>query len=261
MPYHIHCLKEELSNKQKVNHGYSLRAFARDLDMNSSTLSQVLSGKRKLPVKNIEKVLLKLELTPEAKHLFFESYYRSSSRLDSIKIDPSDNRFVLEQSQFKVIAEWEHYAILAMFNLASFQLNEETVSQKLGLSLNRTQVVLENLKQAGLIKRDDTGKLVKTHPDLKTSEDVLSKGLQESHKETVKMSLDKLESTDVLKRDYSSTTLAIDMQKLPEAKQIIREFRRKMTELMKEGDQTEIYQLAIQFFPLSHLDKNQQEQQ
>jgi hypothetical protein len=45
--------------------------------------------------------------------------------------------------------------------------------------------------------------------------------------------------------------VAIDLNKLPEIKVAIREFRQKMLELIKSGRPTEVYQLAIQLYPIS----------
>ena len=56
-------------------------------------------------------------------------------------------------------------------------------------------------------------------------------------------------------RDFSSTTVAIDLDKLPEVKTIIREFRQKMTTLLRDGKKTDVFQLAIQFYPLTKIDK------
>ncbi|MNL64824.1 hypothetical protein D3C87_1890770 [compost metagenome] len=62
----------------------------------------------------------------------------------------------------------------------------------------------------------------------------------------------KLDEVDMMLRDFSSTTLAIDLDKLTEAKTIIREFRQKMSALLRDGNKTDVYQLAIQFYPLTH---------
>jgi hypothetical protein len=70
------------------------------------------------------------------------------------------------------------------------------------------------------------------------------------HLETLDQGKEKLE-LDVELRDFSSIMLAIDPEKLPEAKTIIREFRQKMASLLKHGHRSEVYQLAIQFYPLT----------
>lgn len=69
--------------------------------------------------------------------------------------------------------------------------------------------------------------------------------------ETLEIGKNKLEEIEVELRDFSSATVAIDLEKLPEAKTIIREFRQKMSALLRDGEKTDVYQLAIQFYPLT----------
>ena len=49
MYIYISKLKKTLAISQKENPSYSLRAFAKKLDMHSATLSMVLNGKRSIP--------------------------------------------------------------------------------------------------------------------------------------------------------------------------------------------------------------------
>ena len=70
------------------------------------------------------------------------------------------------------------------------------------------------------------------------------------------MAKEKLE-LKLSERDYSSLVFAMDKSKIELAKRIIREFRLKMTELCKDGNKTEVYQLAIQLFPMTEVDKNE----
>jgi hypothetical protein len=44
------------------------------------------------------------------------------------------------------------------------------------------------------------------------------------------------------------------MNKFHDAKMLIKEFRKKMAVLLSEGERKEVYQLAIQFYPLSNLE-------
>ena len=52
-------------------------------------------------------------------------------------------------------------------------------------------------------------------------------------------------------RDFSSIMVALDPEKLPEVKTIIREFRQKLATLVKDGHRSEVYQLAIQLYPIT----------
>lgn len=252
--YYIHKLKEDLSLKQKQNPHYSLRAYARDLGLHSSTLSQILKGKRALPLKNAGEVAFKLNLGPKEKTLFLESLYKTKTSIDDIDIS-QDDRFLIDESYYKVIAEWEHYAVLTLFDVASFEATPLEISQRLGITENRADVVLNNLLNCELIKHEK-GKLVKSHSSIRTTEDITSQALRESHKEVLEMGKEKLDKVAVEKRDYSSMTIAVDPEKMTEAKTIIREFRQKMLALLRDGNKTGVYQLAIQFYPLTNDENN-----
>lgn len=252
--YHIHKLKEYLSVKQRKNPSYSLRALSRDLSISPSTLSQILKGKRSIPKKRLKDICNKLELSPKEFTLFAESFQRSKTNIDDIKISKIDQRFMLDESYYRVIAEWEHYAVLELFKLSDFQVSEERISTKLGISENRAEVVINNLLACGLINQGTEGELIASHPDIKTTEDISNNALKASHKETMEIGVDKLNELSVELRDFSSTTLAVDMDKIDDAKTIIREFRQKMTALLSKGNKSEVFQLAIQFYPLSNME-------
>lgn len=249
--YYLSKIKEEFSRKQRVNEQYSLRAYARDLGVHPSTLSQVMKGNRALPLKDSLNVVKNLKLGPMDKTLFMESLYRRKTSIDDIEINPLNERFMLDESYYKALAEWEHFAVLELYELANFQATNDDIARKLKITPNRTEVVVTNLLTCGLLVRDDAGLLIRAHSSVRTTEDVKSQALHESHKETLNMGLNKLEEIEVEFRDFSSTTVAIDLEKLTEAKTIIREFRQKMEALLRDGNKTDLYQLAIQFFPLT----------
>lgn len=171
--YYIHKLKEVLSQKQKDNAHYSMRAFARDINVNSATLCQVLNGKRGLPFKRAYDVSKSLSLSPKEQTLFLESFHRTKTNIDDIKISDLDERFMLDESYYNVIAEWEHYAVLEFFNFEYFEITKEFISLKLGINHNRAEVVLNNLLNVKLITIDKEGKYSNVHEAIRTTEDII----------------------------------------------------------------------------------------
>lgn len=252
--YYINKLKEGLVLRQQSNPRYSLRAFARDLSVDSSTLSQILNGKRPIPAKIAKDVARKLELDAKETTLFVESINRSQTSIDSIKIAPLDKRFMLDDSYFKVIAEWEHYAVLDLYDLEDFRPTTEYIERKLNLTESRTLQVLSNLEVCGLLVKTKSG-YKKAHPDIRTTEDSRGEALNQAHLEELELAKIKLKEIEKEFRDFSSSTYAIDPEKMDEAKTIIREFRQKMGALLKSGEKKEVYMLAIQFYPLTDLGK------
>ncbi len=252
--YYITKLKDGLCIRQQSNPRYSIRAYARDLNVDSSTLSQILNGKRPIPARSAKAFARKLELDPKETTLFVESINRSATSLDDIKIAPLDQRFMLDESYFKVIAEWEHYAVLDLYELEDFEPTIQYIEKKLNLTNPRALQVLANLEICGLLVKDKNG-YRKAHPDIRTTEDSRGEALNQAHLEELELAKIKLKEIEKEYRDFSSATYAIDPEKMDEAKTIIREFRQKMGALLKTGEKKEVYMLAIQFYPLTDLSK------
>lgn len=188
--YYSKKLKEVLVQKQRVVSSYSLRAFSRDLDMHPSTLSLVLQERRPLPKKNVEKVIQKLEMTPSEEAIFRESLNnKKNTSLDQIEVSEEyNNRFILDDSQYKAIAEWEHYAVITLMETDNFESSIEHICERLEISEMRAETVLRNLENAQLIGKDEKGDYVLLKGPLRTTEDISSKALRASHKETLDMS-------------------------------------------------------------------------
>ena len=249
--HYLNLLKEHLGKKQRSNPQYSLRAFARYLDVHPSTLSAVLNGMRSLPYKDAQRVAKKLMLSPMEETLFVESLLRTKTRLDEIVIPRDQERFMLDESYYKVISEWEHYAVMALFDVTGFKATIPEVVQRLNVSEARAETVLNHLIACGLLVENQDGSLKRAHDQLRTTEDVKNQAIHQGHRDAMELGLTKLDGVPVELRDFSEVVLAIDPDKMGEAKTIIREFRQKMSALMKKGEKTEVYQLAIQFYPLS----------
>jgi uncharacterized protein (TIGR02147 family) len=139
-------------------------------------------------------------------------------------------------------------------DLEDFSSDIAWIAKRLSISKSRAEIVIDGLLASGLIKREN-GKLKKTAKQLTTTQDIQSIALRHSHKETLEMAVEKIESISIEDRFYSSNTIAMNRNKLSEAKNLIREFRRKLTALLEDGQKTEVYQFNFQLFPLTELKK------
>ncbi len=254
--FYLEKIRAGFSMRQRTNPTYSLRAYGRDLGIHPSTLSQVLLGRRPLPLKLSTQVADHLRLNARERTLFFDSLGKRRVSLDQIQISAEDTRFLLDETYFQIIAEWEHYAALTLFECEDFDPSPAEIARRLKIQVNRAEVVLINLIRFGLLKRLPSGELRPSHPSVRTTEDVASAALKASHRETLEMGKEKLDKVPPDLRDFSSMMVAIDPARLPEVKIVIREFRQKLSELLKSGAHTEVYQLGIQFYPLTDLDTN-----
>ncbi len=255
--HYLTTLKREFAKKQRASRTYSLRAFARHLGIPASSLALILKNKRPFPVAAAGKVCQKLNLSPRETQLFHQSVQLRRANLTTLtelKL-PKVGVVLDEEAYFRVIAEWEHYAVLHLLDTRDFIANSTSVSDRLCITETRASDVLENLLNCGLLVADKNAQFSKTHAHVRTTEDILSPALRKSHKEALEMGLEKLETVSMDLRDYSSMTLAIDPSRLPHFKKLIREFRQKLTTFSEEGDLQEVYQFCFQMYPLTKIKK------
>lgn len=253
--FYIQLIKERFSKKQRSNSHYSLRAFARDLGINSSTLSHILNDKRSIPTRHVYNIANKLELSPKENALFMQSYHEKRNINNFENLSSLTSQYLIDESNYKVIAEWEHFAVLELFNIKGFKLNVLALEKYFNIAKNRAEVVINNLLTAGLISINENGQYQKTFFDIKTTDGIISRALKESHIETLNLGISKIQEIDIELRDFTSSTLSINVVKIPEAKKLIREFSKKMSALLRDGKESEVYQLAVQLFPLSKINK------
>jgi len=253
--FYLSLLKEELVERQKKNPSYSLRSYADFLGIHPGTLSSVFNGKRTLPLTSADKITLRLGLSPKEKMDFLKSLATEKAKFKYLTQEEKEKQVYLDENNFKIIAQYEHYAIVTLMDVKDFQSNPIWIAKRLGLSLNRVEMALERLISAGLVIKDEAGNFKKTFSKLGTTIDILSPALQKAHLEDLDIAKEKLGRVDVHKRNYSSTTIAVNPAKMEKAKMVIYEFRQKMRALMEQGDRSEVYQLCVQLFPLTELEE------
>ena len=100
-------LKKHLVEMKKRNPSYSLRAFARKLEISPSALSEIIAGRRKVSRRTAARVFGKINMTSS-----------EQEKLNAL-MRQEDSRKPLPEDVFSIIAGWQYYAILSLFELSS----------------------------------------------------------------------------------------------------------------------------------------------
>jgi len=240
----IEHMKQTFEDRMKKNPSYSLRAFARSLAMDSSTVSALLRGKRPLSFKTAKKIVDGLEIKDpvEAQALIMTTFQPKDNEADKYKELP------LEIAE--TIAHWQHFAILALLEVKAFKSTERNIADRLNVPLTLVRESLIRMEKLELIKRDRvTWKL--TGKNISTPSQIPSKMLREGHKQNILKSLESLEKDPIELRDISGITIAISRDKLDAARKLIRNFRLRMASFLEGSQQDSVYRLNIQLFPLT----------
>ncbi len=239
----VEYLKSEFIRRSRRNSNYSLRSFARSLGMDSSTLSAIIRGKRNVSFKMAKRLLDQLELQPTTRKKIVQS-------LLNAKESKSKSYFEISSDVLATISSWENFAVLSLLETEDAKSSSAWVAERLKINLGRAIEVVDQLERLGLIVKEN-GKWSVTHKELTTSQDVPSSALRKAHKEYIEKSIASMESVPVNLRDLTGMTMAIDSSKIAEAKELIKNFRRDLANLLEAGKRDEVYRVNIQFYPLT----------
>lgn len=240
-------LERELSRRSKKNPSYSLRSFAKSLDMDASLLSKLLSGKRPINDGHILKLGPKLGLSLRGLKKFQEgSNDKISAAFKPLSLD-----------QYDLISEWEHYAILELVSLKSFKPCLKWVATQLKSTTNKVRACVKRLERSGLLKIEEDGSWVDISSGYSThilGENITTEAHKASQKEILKKAIKSIDDIDFKKRDQSSMMLSTSPEKIIKAKKMITKFRRELTYFLEDTeDKTAVYQLSVSLFPLINI--------
>jgi transcriptional regulator with XRE-family HTH domain len=143
-------LQAELARRCAANPRYSLRAFAKMLHVNHSTLSQILRGKRPLTRQTIERLGPRLKLSPEAVMRFVARLRRPSHPDGAIR-----EATLLAHDTACAISEWHHHAILELLRLPEFQTDSRWIARVLDLRVDEVNMALQRLLRLGMLEMRD----------------------------------------------------------------------------------------------------------
>jgi len=254
-------LQQEFSVRCKRNPRYSLRGFAKLLELDPSTVSQLISGKRLASKKLVEKICFRLETHPLEKEQLINRIdqikaNKKISRDPNVQFKTSENYKQLTLDAFQVISDWCHYAILELTFIEGFQSSPAWIARTLGITAIETRAAIDRLKRLELIE-EHNGKLRKTDALITNGLDgMTSSGLKQLQRQVLQKALDAIDSVPQDEKDISSMTMSIDPSKLHNARQLIKNFRRQLCQFLENGKRARVYHLGIQLYPVSKSTKN-----
>jgi uncharacterized protein (TIGR02147 family) len=252
-------LRAELARRTERNSGYSANAFARDLGVSKAYLSLLFSGKRPLTEAAARKLSRKLSLGAQEAEYFELIRKLESARTEEIRkyylgqlnqFRKSHDVTELSLEQFKVMSDWQHSAILEAVELDDMEPTPEAIAAKLNLPVSDVNGASSRLLKLGLLTRKGKRFQRTKQGLLATSNDISSAALRSFHRQILSMASDALDEQPVEERHVSGMTMAIDPEKLPEAKARIRQFMRDLMADLGTGKKTEVYQISTQLFRL-----------
>ncbi len=214
-------LKTTLIEKQNKNSLYSIRAFARDLNIGKSTLHEAIYNQKDLSLNLANKVLDNLG-------------YGEAEKQDIINYNYFPERDILfkeiSDAEFQKISTCEHFALLSLSKLKNIDANPTTLAKSLCISKEKAKNILKDLIELKLIQVNDKQKIERTSRSLRTSYDIKSKTIQSFHRKTLVKIQDSISEIDVELREIASSTFLMQPEKIKELKEELKNIRRKLVQ-------------------------------
>ncbi|UXR64806.1 TIGR02147 family protein [Bdellovibrio bacteriovorus] len=247
-------LQEELVARCRSNPNYSLRSFARSLQVEPSALSQMINGKRPITEKMKMRLGSALGLTTDQLRRLPASAEAMQGH-NEIRIQFQQ----LTMDSFAVISDWYHYAILELTYLEDFKSDAIWIAQRLGITKSEVNIAVNRLLRLGLLKKNEKGKWIDASENgelthLSPSE--TSDAARKYQIQLLELSQNAVREIAVKKRNHTSATLCFDPEDLELAIERIADFRRSFARDFQPKKAKDVYQLQISFFPLTKQKDN-----
>lgn len=254
-------LKEELAARCRTNPRYSLRAFARDLKLAPSRLSEILSGKQGLSRPAAERIAKALGYAPgemerfcdlvEAMHARSKKS-RDSAKLRLKKLELPSEAVQLHHDTVKTIADWYHFAILELTNTADFRSDSKWIARRLGISEFEVQLALDRLTRLNLITLKG-GKIHVNYAQGLVQTDVPSSTVENFLSQLLVKAREALVMQPPAVSEFNADVLAVDKDRIPELKKALKEVRNKFCKNVSDGESKDgLYCFSFQFFELGN---------
>jgi uncharacterized protein (TIGR02147 family) len=242
-------LRDRLALLQAANARYSLRAFSKRLNVQPSTLSEILNEKREITYGLSRRVLERLSIPPREIEDILQAMPRRAPHKS--RAPELVSYRVLGTEEFNVVADWYYFAILSLVETRGFVSSHAWIARRLGIAVHQSRKAVRTLIRLGLLKELRSGRWVGTGRKFRTSYDVPSSAIRKNHSQGLGLAQGALDEVPVERREFGASTIAADPRRIPAAKERIRAFRRELSAFLEGGRKSEVYRLGVQLFPLT----------
>lgn len=236
-----------------------MRAFARDLKISPSRLSEVLSRRHHLSASMAESVGANLGFKDKDLAYFKDlvesqtgrsESLRHQARLRLLKHSFADAKTALKLDEFKAISAWYHFAILELFKTRGFSDDPQWIARTLRISSKTAKSALLRLERLRFIEKKQATYQLRRGRTF-TDSDTPQAALRDYHRQIFERAVQALHTQTKAERVTLSAVAAIDSESVDtlrtEIKALIDKF---VTRSAKQRDADHVYCMTVQLFKL-----------
>jgi uncharacterized protein (TIGR02147 family) len=266
-------LADFYENKKAENRSFSYRSFARRAGFNSSGYySDVVNQKRNLSDSLLPKFAKGLDLSVEEIRYFEQLVHFDHASTPEIKQNVFEKVIALlplrlqkiKQAQADYFSKWHHVAIRELLAITNISENYDALANFVSpqITVKEAKQAILTLQELELIEKNTDGFWKATHSSLITrGEEIGPFLIQQYHSRMLELASESLTRHAKPDRSLSTTTMSISIEGTERIKHHIEKFQKTLIELVESDKQEDrVYQLNVQFFPLSQIPKSTEEE-
>jgi uncharacterized protein (TIGR02147 family) len=254
-------LKDEYLSRSRGRPQYSLRAFARDIGISASRVSELFQKKNHLSTRLAFQIAEKLSLNAKESERFCNMVAARSAR--NLKQRKTAQRALrgerladlpmrLTDSDFSPLSDWFYLVLIELASQNQLTKNYSKFAKILGLSELQVRLACEKLLAAKFLSEDGKN-LRATHRQLFAGDQGPSAVIRKFHEQFLEVARMKLNSLPFTEKDFNVRYLSLTDKQFEQLKVKIRAW---LDEMLEEGGKnpadTEIYAIGLQSFKLTN---------
>ncbi|MFM6927375.1 MAG: TIGR02147 family protein [Bdellovibrio sp.] len=241
----------------------SLRQITKESELSVGYLSMVLSGKRRLTEKALQKLLIHLKLSQQERRFLELLHTVGESESAPTRVEALSEMARLsaykkanrkEHDTHRYLTKWYYVAIREMVLLPDFQEDPVWIQGRLRgrISLHEVNEAVAFLLDRGLIARGANGRMALPDLDLQCKEGVYKISLGEFHRQVLDMAHRSIHEVARDQRYILGRTVAISKVEFQKAKEIFDEALKKIEALGQSTEaEKEVYHFELASFPMT----------
>ncbi len=249
----IEILKNSLHKKKLNRASYSLRAFARDLDIESSLLSKILRGKYVITDKMVRRLLEKLGchldeiagVVKTARDLRVKRLYK--------KVHLAERVTDLSEKQMLLMRKWYWPALIELCQLPNFQGDPLWIAEKLKLSLEEVEETISTMIRDGFVVEEEGVIRPSIHQPSTFWKPGTMRELQDLQKDVLRKAIEAVDEVPPELRSQTTLTFRVSKSKLHLITNEIRDFNMRINKLAEISSDLpdSVYNMTVGLYPLT----------
>lgn len=257
-------LSAHVQDMKRSRPRWSYGFWARRLGLeDTSSITKIMNGNRDPGDKITESLIGYFNFnTKDA------TYFRDLVRLSKIRKDPRMSVLLMEkmskefpnsmdrlldEKTFSTISNWFYLPLREMTRLNGFQEDPVWIAEQMHFKVGARDIrqALDTMIELGLLYRDAKKRLQIAEGRIQTTNDIASEAIKRNHEQSLENAKTVVRSVPLQEREFQSESLVFSTKNLDQAKQMIREFREKFSQTFEEEHGDSVYQIQLQFYPIT----------